>query len=58
MNDDILNMETKVIELESHNYNNRNGYNTNFLEKKVPLPTIPDNLRDDVVKLKNSKMKN
>ena len=54
MNDDILNKEIKVIELDSHNYNNRNGYNTNFLEKKVPLPTIPDNLRDDVVKLKNS----
>ena len=54
MNDDILNKEIKVIELDSHNYNNRNGYNANFLEKKVPLPTIPDNLRDDVVKLKNS----
>ena len=54
MNDDILNKEIKVIELDSHNYNNRNGYNTNFLEKKVPLPTIHDNLRDDVVKLKNS----
>ena len=51
---DILNKEIKVIELDSHNYNNRNGYNTNFLEKKVPLPTIPDNLIDDVVKLKNS----
>ena len=48
-------METKVIELKSYNYNNRNGYNTNFLEKKVPLPTIPDNLMDDIVKLKNSK---
>ena len=54
MNDDILNKEIEVIELDSHNYNNRNGYNTNFLEKKVPLPTIHDNLRDDVVKLKNS----
>jgi endonuclease G, mitochondrial len=54
VNDDISNMETKVIELESHNYNNRNGYNANFLEKKIPLPSIPDKLRDDVVKLKNS----
>ena len=54
MNDDILNSEIKVIELDSHNYNNRNGYNANFLEKKVPLPSIPDNLMDDVVKLKNS----
>ena len=54
MNDDILNKEIKVIELDSHNYNNRNGYNTNFLEKKVPLPNIPDNLIDDVMKLKNS----
>ncbi len=54
MNDDILNNEIKVIELDSHNYNNRDGYNANFLEKKVPLPSIPDNLRDDVVKLKNS----
>ena len=54
MNDDITNKKTKVIELDSHNYKNRNGYNANFLEKKVPLPSITDNLRDDVVKLKNS----
>jgi endonuclease G, mitochondrial len=54
VSNDTLNKKIKVIELDSHNYNNKNGYNTNFLEKKVPLPTIPDNLRDDVVKLKNS----
>ena len=54
MDADILNKEIKVIELDSHNYNNRNGYNTNFLEKQIALPTIPDNLIDDVVKLKNS----
>ena len=54
MNADIINKEIKVIELDSHNYNNRNGYNANFLEKKVPLPSISDNLIDDVVKLKNS----
>ena len=54
MDADILNKEIKVVELDSHNYNNRNGYNTNFLEKQIALPTIPDNLIDDVVKLKNS----
>ncbi|MDF2736980.1 MAG: nucA [Nitrososphaeraceae archaeon] len=54
MNDDILNNATKVIELDSHNYKNRNGYDANFLEKNVPLPSITDDLIDDVVKLKNS----
>ena len=54
MNFDITNKEIKVIELDSHNYQNRNGYDANFLEKRVPLPSIPDNLIDDVVKLKNS----
>ena len=54
MDADILNKEIKVVELDSHNYNNRNGYNTNFLEKQIALPTLPDNLIDDVVKLKNS----
>ena len=54
MDADILNKEIKVVELDSHNYSNRNGYNTNFLEKQIALPTIPDNLLDDVVKLKNS----
>lgn len=54
MDADIVNKEIKVIERDSHNYNNRNGYNANFLEKKVPLPTIPNKLIDDVVKLKNS----
>ena len=54
MNADILNKEIKVVELDFRNYENRNGYDANFLEKKVPLPTIPDNLIDDVVKLKNS----
>ncbi len=46
--------EIKVIELDSHNYNNRNGYDANFLEKKVPQPSITDDLIDDVAKLKNS----
>jgi endonuclease G len=54
MDTDIVNREIKVVELDSHNYTNRNGYDVNFLEKKVPLPSIPDNLIDDVVKLKNS----
>ena len=54
MNADILNKEIKVVELDYRNYENRNGYDANFLEKKVPLPSIPDNLIDDVVKLKNS----
>jgi endonuclease G, mitochondrial len=54
MDTDIINKEIKVIELDSHNYTNRNGYDANFLEKEVPLPSIPDNLIDDVVKLKNS----
>ena len=49
MDADILNKEIKVVELDSHNYNNRNGYNTNFLEKQIALPTLPDNLIDDVV---------
>jgi len=54
VNADISTTEIKVIELDSHNYENRNGYDADFLEKKVPLPSIPDNLKDDVVKLKNS----
>jgi endonuclease G, mitochondrial len=54
MDTDILNRDIKVAELDSHNYTNRNGYDANFLEKKIPLPRIPDNLIDDVVKLKNS----
>ena len=54
MNADILNKEIKVVEMDSQNYENRNGYDTNFLEKKVPFPSIPDNLIDDIVKLKNS----
>jgi endonuclease G, mitochondrial len=54
VNADISTTEIKVIELDSHNYENRNGYEANFLEKKVPLPNIPDNLKDDVVKLNNS----
>ena len=54
MNADISNTEIKVIELDSHNYENRNGYDANFLEKKVPRPSIPDNLKNDIVKLKNS----
>jgi endonuclease G len=54
VNTDISTSKIKVIELDSHIYENRNGYNANFLENKVPLPSIPDNLKDDVVKLKNS----
>ena len=54
MNTDISTTKIKVIELDSHIYENRKGYNANFLEKEVPLPSIPDNLKDDVVKLKNS----
>jgi len=54
VNADISTTEIKAIEPDSHNYENRNGYDVNFLEKKVPLPSIPDNLKDDVVKLKNS----
>jgi endonuclease G len=54
VNADISTTKIKVIELDSHIYENRKGYNANFLEKKVPLPSIPDNLKDDVVKLKNS----
>jgi endonuclease G, mitochondrial len=51
---DIVNREIKVIELNSHSYTNRKGYDANFLEKNIPLPSIPANLLDDVVKLKNS----
>ena len=54
MDADILNKEIKVVEIDSQNYSNRNGYDPNFLEKNVPLPTIPGNLVDDIVKLKNS----
>ena len=42
------------MNLIPRNYQYRKGYNANFLEKKVPLPNIPNNLIDDVVKLKNS----
>jgi endonuclease G, mitochondrial len=51
---DISTTEIKVIELNSNNYTNRKGYEANFLEKNIPLPSIPDKLIDDVVKLKNS----
>ena len=54
MNPDIFNKEIKVVELDSRNYQNRKGYDANFLEKNIPLPSIPANLLDDVVKLKNS----
>ena len=54
MDADISTTEIKVIELNSNNYINRQGYNANFLEKNIPLPNIPTNLLDDVVKLKNS----
>jgi endonuclease G, mitochondrial len=53
VNADILN-EIKVVELDSKNYTNRNGYDAYFLEEKVSLPRIPDNLMEDIVKLKNS----
>ena len=54
MDADISTTEIKVIELNSNNYINRQGYNANFLEKNISLPNIPANLLDDVVKLKNS----
>jgi endonuclease G, mitochondrial len=54
VNADILNKEIKVVELDSQHYENRNGYDASFLEKKVHLPSISENLIDDVVKLKNS----
>ena len=45
----------KVIELNIRDYKNRNGYDPNFLEKEgIPLPIIPDNLINDIIKLKNS----
>jgi endonuclease G len=51
---DISTTEIKVIELNSDNYTNRKGYDANFLEKNISLPSIPEKLIDDVVKLKNS----
>ncbi|HEX2409195.1 MAG TPA: DNA/RNA non-specific endonuclease [Nitrososphaeraceae archaeon] len=54
MDANILNKEIKVVEMDSNNYTNRNGYDANFLEEKVPLPRISENLIDDVVKLKDS----
>jgi endonuclease G len=51
----IENSEIKVIELDIKDYKKRNGYDLNFLEKEaIPLPTISEDLMNDVVKLKNS----
>ena len=45
----------RVIELNIRDYKNRNGYDPKFLEKEaIPLPIIPDNLINDIIKLKNS----
>lgn len=44
----------KVIELDVRDYKNRNGYDSNFLEKIVPLPNVSNELINDIVKLKNS----
>jgi len=54
VNYDISNNKIEVVELDSQSYKNRNGYDASFLEKNVPLPSLSDNLVDDVVKLKNS----
>ena len=54
MDANISTTEIKVIELNSDNYTNRKGYDANFLEKNISLPSITDKLIDDVVKLKNS----
>jgi endonuclease G len=48
------NNEIKIIELDIQDYKNRNGYNPNFLEEIIPLPTISNGAINDIVKLKNS----
>ena len=44
----------KVVELNIRDYENRNGYDSKFLDKEIPLPIIPNNMVNDIVKLKNS----
>ena len=50
----IENSEIKVIELDIQDYDNRNGYDPNFLGKVISLPCISDDLMNDIVKLKFS----
>ena len=50
----IGNSEIKVIELDIQDYENRNGYDPNFLGKVISLPSISQDLMNDIVKLKFS----
>ena len=44
----------KVVELNMRDYENRNGYDSKFLDKEISIPIIPNNMVNDIVKLKNS----
>lgn len=50
MKDNVM----KVVELNTSDYTNRNGYDPNFIGNLIPLPNISPDLINDVVNLKNS----
>jgi endonuclease G len=50
----IENSEIKVLELDIQDYQNRNGYDPNFIGKVIPIPSISKGLMNDIVKLKFS----
>jgi DNA/RNA endonuclease G (NUC1) len=47
-NNPVKNMAFKVEAVHSDDLKNRKGYNSNFLGRKVPLPTIATSLQDDI----------
>ena len=49
----IISEKTEIIELEASQYNNRDGYNPNFLRETVQLPNLPPNLAEDCAFLKD-----
>jgi endonuclease G, mitochondrial len=49
----IISEKTEIIELEASQYNNRSGYDPNFLRETVQLPNLPTNLVEDCVFLKD-----
>ena len=49
----IISEKTEIIQLEASQYNNRDGYNPNFLKETVQLPNLPPNLAEDCAFLKD-----
>src|SRR5919107_5731969 len=49
----IISEKTEIIQLEASQYNNRDGYNPNFLKETVQLPNLHPNLAEDCAFLKD-----